>query len=82
MSITYVDSGASKVCIAGTFNQWSPESHCMRNERGTWSIHLRLPPGRYEYVLVIDGSLWKPDPNSPLREESGFGVDNSVFRVE
>jgi len=82
VAIRYVDLHAQKVCIAGSFNQWSPESHCMKNERGTWSIQLRLSPGRYQYNLVIDGSLWKADPNSPIEEESGFGTENSVFVVE
>ena len=82
MAIRYVDLHAQKVCIAGSFNQWSPESHCMKNERGTWSIQLRLSPGRYQYNLVIDGRLWKADPNSPIEEESGFGTENSVFVVE
>jgi hypothetical protein len=54
----------------------------MKNEGGTWSIQLRLSPGRYQYILVIDGRLWKPDPNSPIKEESGFGTENSVFVVE
>jgi hypothetical protein len=82
VSIRYVDLHAQKVCIAGNFNQWSPESHCMKNERGTWSIQLRLSPGRYQYIFVIDGRLWKTDPDSPIKEESGFGTENSVFVVE
>jgi 1,4-alpha-glucan branching enzyme len=78
----HVDSRAASVCVAGSFNQWSSQSHCMRREGSTWSVTLSLPPGRYEYAFVVDGDSWQTDPGAPLVEESGFGRMNSVLVVE
>lgn len=78
----YVDEDAKKVCIAGSFNQWSPSSHCMGRSKSTWTLPLVLPRGRYPYLFVIDDYIWKPDPGAILWEESGFGTKNSILIVE
>lgn len=48
---------AKKVCVAGTFNNWSTISHPMKRTTGDghWVLSLDLPPGRYEYKFVVDG---------------------------
>ncbi|HOI96293.1 MAG TPA: isoamylase early set domain-containing protein [Syntrophobacter fumaroxidans] len=74
--------GAGSVCVAGSFNGWSRQSHCMRREGSTWAVSLRLPPGRYEYAFVLDGKTWQADPGATLSEESGFGRKNSILIVE
>jgi len=79
---TYLDGNAKKVCIAGTFNQWSPQSDCMVQDVDKWSLKLLLYPGRYLYLFVIDDHIWRPDPGPVLVEESGFGTKNSVLIVE
>ena len=78
----YVDSQARKVCISGSFNQWSTESHCMGRKGDAWSLELSLPRGRYPYLFVLDGTVMKPDPGAILVEESGFGMKNSILIVE
>jgi 1,4-alpha-glucan branching enzyme len=78
----YVAEEAKKVCIAGSFNQWSPSSHCMGRSKSTWTLQLVLPRGRYPYLFVIDDYIWKPDPGAILWEESGFGTKNSILVVE
>lgn len=80
--IAYQDLQAKKVCISGDFNHWSPQANCLVNEGKEWSTELWLIPGRHQYVFVIDDRLWKPDPNASLREDSGFGTENSVLIVE
>ena len=80
--ITYQDLEANKVCIAGNFNHWSPQANCLVKEGKDWSVELWLTPGRYQYLFVVDDGVWKPDPNAPLREDSGFGTENSVLIVE
>ncbi len=77
-----VDSGAERVCIAGSFNQWSSETHCMTRDEERWTVRVYLPPGRCAYQFVIDDKAWIPDPEAPLFEENGFGSQNSILIVE
>jgi 1,4-alpha-glucan branching enzyme len=79
---TYTDDQAKKVCIAGSFNQWSSKSHCMKKDNNAWTLKLSLPPGRYPYLFLIDDRISKLDPGTALTEESGFGTKNSVLLVE
>ena len=78
----YVDSQATKVCVSGSFNQWSTQSHCMVRQGDAWALKLSLPRGRYPYLFVIDNAVMKPDPGAILVEESGFGMKNSILIVE
>ncbi len=78
----YVDAGATRVCVSGSFNQWSLNSHCLQREGSTWTITIPLPAGRWEYGFYVDGESWKTDPGVPLTEDNGFGRANSVLIVE
>ena len=52
----FTDPTASTVCIAGTFNHWQPEAKPMQpSGSGRWLKETFLPPGTYEYCLVVDG---------------------------
>lgn len=79
---TYTDPAAESVCIAGSFNGWSGQAHCMHREGDTWVVGLALPPGRYAYGFVVDGQSWRADPEATLSEDSGFGRLNSILIVE
>ncbi|HAA05274.1 MAG TPA: hypothetical protein DCE18_18180 [Syntrophobacteraceae bacterium] len=78
----YVNPKAQSVCVSGSFNHWSDESHCLRRDGSTWSLVLSLPEGRYTYGFVIDGNTWEADPGATLSEGDGFGKTNSVLTVE
>ena len=82
VSFSYVNPKAKKVCIVASFNNWSPQSHCMLKRSEGWSFRLFLAPGRYQYVLLIDDRLWESDPGAFLTEETGFGTKNSILVVE
>ncbi len=82
VSFSYVDPEAKRVCVTGSFNQWAKEGHCMTREKDRWIATVRLPPGRWAYLFVIDDRLWLPDPDAPLYEDSGFDSKNSVVIVE
>jgi len=72
---------ASAVAIAGTFNDWRPEATQMvRVADGRWLKDLALPPGLYEYRLVVDGA-WMPDPSAVAAVTNPFGELNSVLKV-
>jgi 1,4-alpha-glucan branching enzyme len=75
------DPSARKVCIAGSFNDWRPEATQMTSlGNGRWVKDLTLPPGTYEYRLVVDGR-WIPDPKSPHTIPNPYGEPNSLLTV-
>ena len=72
---------AATVCIAGTFNDWHPEAKPMHPVgRGQWLKETVLPPGHYEYCLVVDGH-WMADPLASETVPNPFGGRNSVLKV-
>ena len=79
--LEYTHPTATAVCIAGTFNDWRPGATPMlAMGEGRWVKELVLPPGRYEYLLVVDGR-WQPDPGSVERVANPFGGENGVLIV-
>jgi 1,4-alpha-glucan branching enzyme len=79
---SYNAPDARRVCISGSFNRWSKTSHCLTKNGETWSVEIRLSPGKYSYLFVIDDRRWEVDPEAPLREQSDFGMENSVLIVQ
>lgn len=73
---------AQSICIAGDFNHWSPDAHCLRKIDRKWIIDLKLPAGIHHYAFVIDGAQWVADPKAPLLEADGFGKQNSAVLVD
>lgn len=79
--VEFVHETAAKVCIAGAFNDWRPEVTPMVSlGDGRWVKELALPPGAYEYRLVVDGE-WMPDPRAAETALNPFGGINSVLKV-
>jgi len=72
---------ALSVTIAGSFNEWQPNATPMiALGQGRWAKDLALPPGDYEYCLVVDGQ-WTPDPLATDYAPNPFGGVNSVRKV-
>ena len=72
---------AHAVSIAGTFNEWRPNATPMiALGQGRWAKDLALPPGDYEYCLVVDGQ-WKLDPLATETAPNPCGGVNSIRRV-
>lgn len=72
---------AATVCVAGTFNQWRPEAKSLHPAgEGRWWKETALPPGTYEYCLVVDGQ-WIPDPLARETVPNPFGGRNSILKV-
>ena len=79
--IEFANPTASAVAIAGTFNNWTPDStYMVRLGDGRWAKDLALPPGRYEYRLIVDGA-WMADPRAHETAPNPFGELNSVLKV-
>ena len=72
---------AKHVCVAGSFNQWRPETTPLSPAgNGRWIGNLSVQPGRHEYLFVVDGQ-WLPDPNARESVTNPFGGKNSVLVV-
>jgi 1,4-alpha-glucan branching enzyme len=72
---------ATTVCVAGTFNDWHTEAKPMHPVGdGRWMKETVLPPGTYEYCLVVDGEC-RPDPLAQETVPNPFGGRNSVLKV-
>ena len=73
---------AGKVQIAGDFNNWQPEKNEMEKvgSSGIWQTRLKLPPGKHQYRLVVDGQ-WQQDPYNEKYEVNPFGGFNSIIEV-
>lgn len=79
--LEYHSEHAREVRIAGSFNHWNPEiTGMVRVKRNRWLRALFLPPGRYEYVFVVDG-VCVADPNATETVPNVYGCVNSVFSV-
>jgi len=77
----FTDTAASAVTVAGTFNDWQPDSKPMHAiGSGHWLRETALSPGTYEYCLVVDGQ-WRPDPQARESVPNPFGGRNSILVV-
>ena len=80
--LEFIDPMAESVCLAGTFNDWRPGATPMIHlGAGRWVKDLALPPGVYEYSLVVDGCNWMTDPRASETIRNPFGGWNAVLRV-
>lgn len=83
---------AHAVSVVGDFNGWQVGTwplQCILD--GWWHGTLRLPPGRYHYRFWVETDRegdatapmgeFLPDPENPVRGESGYQDDHSVLMV-
>ena len=77
----FIHPTAISVAVAGCFNHWKPEAKTLHPHGvGRWVKDTALPPGTYEYCLVVDGK-WMPDPLARETVPNPFGGRNSVLNV-
>ncbi len=82
-SLKINDNNAHTVAIAGDFNGWNPQANILEDTEGDgiWTGTLKLEPGRYEYMFVLDGEKWFPDPNALRYVKDGFGNKNAILEI-
>ena len=82
-SLKINDDKAHTVAIAGDFNGWNPQNNILEDTEGDgiWTGTLKLEPGRYEYMFVLDGEKWFPDPNALRYVKDGFGNKNAILEI-
>jgi 1,4-alpha-glucan branching enzyme len=68
--------------VSGDFNKWQVDADVMsRQDGGVWTIDIKLKPGVYSYMFVVDGKAWVTDPDAETYEDDGYGNKNAVMRV-
>ncbi|MBA7498616.1 hypothetical protein ES704_01353 [subsurface metagenome] len=82
-SLKVNDGKAHTVAIAGDFNGWNPQANLLEDLEGDgiWTGTLKLEPGRYEYMFVLDEEKWFPDPNALRYVKDGFGNKNAILEI-
>ncbi|MFH1755326.1 MAG: hypothetical protein ABIA59_06440 [Candidatus Latescibacterota bacterium] len=76
------DPSVQRVTVAGSFNDWNPNSTALQKQNGVWVTVLVLAPGTYEYMFVEDETQWMTDPMAVRMRDDGFGGLNAVLDVE
>ncbi|MEN8144939.1 MAG: hypothetical protein ABFS14_08305 [Gemmatimonadota bacterium] len=73
---------AESVELVGDFNSWQPTIALEDLDGdGIWTGRVPLEAGVHEYMFVLDGTSWVPDPNAESYADDGFGQRNSVVAI-
>ena len=75
-----IANSASKVNLAGDFNNWDTNSIPMKHLKGgEYSVTIELPKGKeYQFKYIIDGNSWVNEKEADKIVPNGFQTDNSV----
>lgn len=72
---------AQSVLLAGDFTGWNQAPVALKKDKsGVWKKTISLPPGTYEYRLLVDGE-WRDDPECHTKKANQFGGENCVCIV-
>ena len=76
-------SQIKSIAVVGDFNDWDPTRNLLTDENndGIWTVTLKLEPGRYEYMFILDGQKWVPDPSAYRYVSDGFGNKNAILEI-
>jgi glycosidase len=80
--IRYVASSDTirEVQLAGDINGWTPSVTPFTRNGNNWELNMMLNPGRYAYLLVVNGR-WMRDKENKDSISNGMGGWNSVLNV-
>lgn len=80
--LVFREPAAQTVSVAGSWNAWAlTDTPMTRAPDGTFHTVVILPPGRHEYMFVVDGGSWVSDPLAELHTDDGFGHRNAVLEI-
>jgi len=83
ISFFYENPQAKSVCVVGSFNAWAMGADpLVKMVNGKWEATLSVPRGIHQYMYVVDGKVWVPDPNAHRTLDDGFGRTNALLVVE
>ncbi len=72
---------ASKVILAGSFNNWDTGIEKMHRSASGWWTEVQLVGGKHLYKFIVDGN-WMTDPDNRRVEIDLEGNHNSVLFVQ
>jgi 1,4-alpha-glucan branching enzyme len=77
-----ITNSASRVNLAGDFNNWDIESIPMKKVNGAFSVSVNLKKGmEYQFKYLIDGKEWLNENEADKMVPNPFHTDNSVVVV-
>lgn len=70
-----------KIELIGTFSDWMREGITLKGPDavGYWGCGLSLPPGRYEYLFLVDEDRLVKGQGEGSHRPDGFGYKNNVL---
>lgn len=68
------------VQIKGQMNDWNPSRSPLEIKDGKYQTSMWLNPGKYQYLIVVDGKEML-DPENPISEDNNIGGRNSILFV-
>ncbi|MHC1704578.1 MAG: alpha-amylase family glycosyl hydrolase [Tenuifilaceae bacterium] len=68
------------VQIKGQMNDWNPAKTVLELKDGKYQTSMWLNPGKYQYLIVVDGKEML-DPENSISEDNNIGGRNSVVVV-
>ena len=73
--------GAKTVQLLGDFNNWDKSAEPMTAlKTNDFTATLELETGKaYEFRYLINGSVWKNDPQADYFAANSYGQENSVI---
>lgn len=71
---------ASEVKIKGEFNAWNASQTILQKNETGFATTINLSPGRYQYLMVVDGKEMR-DPANKDSVDNGIGGWNSVVNI-
>ena len=72
---------AKEVFLVGDFNNWDAAANPMKLDAdGSWKASLIIPPGRYEFKVLVDGK-WREGTKEEQTVSNRFGTLNNVLIV-
>jgi 1,4-alpha-glucan branching enzyme len=81
ITFSFTAPDAQSVLLAGDFTGWQEAPLALKKQKGgLWKKTVSLPPGRYEYRLLVDGE-WRDDPQCATHHPNQFGGQNCVCVV-
>jgi hypothetical protein len=72
-------AGASHVSLAGSFTGWEAGFELYEVAPGLWSALVPLRPGVHDYLYIVDGERWVPDPLARPVDDGFGGVNSRLF---
>lgn len=71
------------VNLAGTFNNWDRQATPMtlQSDGKTYSVTLKLDPGKYQYKFVLNGEIWITDPKGKSVSDGNGNTNTVLFLI-